>query len=445
MPSFVAPPRWKRIGASLAMWMLTRSAQSEPQERALVGPLDRSTLIELAVARSPSVRAMSQYARGVSISSKAEGKQSPPEAMVSAWQVPLARPYAVNDAAMVMVGLQQKFAAPGSLGAREEGKQEEAHFEEAMVSVRARQIARDADHAFADYEEATLRHRVHLAHLDIAKRIHAVAQARHAGGGLLSEATQAEVLVAQTLAEVVTDGARIQVARVRINALVARHPNAPLGPPVESEPAVPAWSLETMLAKSQQARPELRAANASRAAKALELRALDREATWPSFAIAGLYFAPTGPSPTHGYGLNASMSLPWLWGPGALRRDAQREYVVSAATNVDAMRIQIQADVATSDANAKSAALRVQVLRDRASPASKRSFDVAWAGYETARGDLVTLLNARKAVIDIEMDTVMARSVLQHALADLDAAVGTPVPRTPLGPFQEPDGVHNVR
>ena len=42
------------------------------------------------------------------------------------------------------------------------------------------------------------------------------------------------------------------------------------------------------------------------------------------------------------------------------------------------------------------------------------------------------MLRARQAVVDTEMEIVMARALLDHALADLDWAVGVPLPRTPL-------------
>jgi outer membrane protein TolC len=68
-------------------------------------------------------------------------------------------------------------------------------------------------------------------------------------------------------------------------------------------------------------------------------------------------------------------------------------------------------------------------------PASKRSFEAVWGGYETARTDMLTLLMARRAVVDIESDMIVARASLDHALAELDATVGSEVPRRPLGPL----------
>lgn len=402
--------------------------------------LDRASTIRIALARSPSLEAGAHRARAIKEAARAEGRLPPPQAMVWAWQIPISRPYAVNDAGMVMVGVQQEFPAPGAASFRRDAKTNEAAVEQAMTSDKARQIARDADHAFSDYVEATARHRIHVAHFDIARRLYTVTQARHGAGGSLADATQAEAELARVQADVVTDAARVQTARARINALLVRPPSSNLAPPVEAEPTVPASTVDEILKSAYQNRPELRVASADRAAKDAELAARHREATWPSFNVAALYFAPTGPSPTHGYGVNAGMSLPWVWGPFDARQSAQKELVASADKDIEAARITIQAEVVTSDANGRSAALRLQILRDKVLPATKRALDVALSGYESSRTELTAVLNARKAVIETEMDLLMSRSSLDHALADLDAAVGKTVPRAPLGPYQEPGG-----
>jgi outer membrane protein TolC len=88
-----------------------------------------------------------------------------------------------------------------------------------------------------------------------------------------------------------------------------------------------------------------------------------------------------------------------------------------------------------ADMNMRAAALRLQALRDRALPASRRSFDAVWAGYESGRTDVLTLLMSRRAVVDVESEIVAARATLDHALAELEASVGAEIPRHTLGPL----------
>jgi cobalt-zinc-cadmium efflux system outer membrane protein len=410
-------------------------ASAEPQaaDATLSGSLDRATLVTRVVAHNPSVRSAQERARAVAMIADADGRLPPPEVAGQVWQVPFSRPYAVRDSQMIMFGVSQTLPAPGSLGAREDARRQDARADEAMAAERARQVAREAEHVFAEYVEAAAGHRIHSAHQEVARRVLAVAQRRQSAGGALTEVTLAEVQLAQVQADLMTDAARFDTARARINTLLGRPPSAPLGPPVEGDPMIPAWSQDVIVETARRLRPELRAASAQEEGKRDELRAAEREATWPSFSLGVSYFAPTTLMPFNGYGVNAAMSLPWLWGAADRRRDARKQYVAAATTEIDGMRIQIDADVVTAESNVRAAALRLQVLRERVLPATKRAFDLAWGGYESGRTDLLTLLTANRSVVEAEHDVVMARALLDHALADLDAAVGGPVPRRPLG------------
>lgn len=396
-------------------------------------PIDRATVLELAVRAHPALAASEERAQATTRRGDAERSLPPPETMLQLWQVPLAKPYSIPDAQMIMVGVSQSFPAPGARGARARASQHEAAAERAVLADRRRLIRRDVDHAFAEYVEATSRHDIHLEHRRVAARTVDLARARHKGGAALSDVAQAEVELARIDADVITDGTRIEAARGRLNALLARDPLTPLGAPIMKEPEVAAWDLRTALDVARRSRPEVNAAAAIREARREDLHAAEKEAVIPSFGLAALYFAPTNPLPQHGYGINASMSLPWVWGEARARRDAARHTHAAATSDAAAVQITIDAEVAEQEARARAGAMRLAALRERALPASRRAFEVAWAGYESARVDALTLLAARRMVVDIETELVMARALLDHALADLEAAVGAEIPRKALG------------
>ena len=404
-------------------------------------PLDRPTVLRTALQQNPAMHVSEQRARAMRASAKAEGGLPPPEVMGQVWQVPFSHPGQL-DAQMIMVGVSQNFPAPGVLSAREQSMAAEANREEAMTGDQARTILREAGHAFSDYQESSAKHRVHRAHLQITRHLFDVAEARHAAGGSLIDVTRAQVELSRVEADVVTDATLVESARFHLNALLARAPDAPLGPPLETEPMVPSWDVPTLLEKARESRPEFKQALAEREAREYAVKAAEREATWPSFSVGALYFPPTTAMPFHSYGATLSMSLPWLWGAAGDRKDAEREFARAAATNVRATRIPVDAEVVTAESKARSSAYRLQVLRDRTLPASRRSFEAAQAGFESGRTDLTTVLDTRRSAVDVEHDVVMARSDLDHALTDLEASVGTEIPLRPLAPLanQQLDG-----
>jgi outer membrane protein TolC len=346
---------------------------------------------------------------------------------------------------MIMIGVSQSIPAPGSLSAKEHAMAAQANEEETIAGDKARLLVRDAGRAFADYLEATEKHRVERSQLEIAQRLVAVAEARHASGGSLTDLARAQVELSRLQADLVASATWVEGARARINALLARDSRAPVGPPVETEPMIPALDVPALMSKARESRPELKQAQAQREAREYAAEAAELEATWPSFDVGALYFPPTTAMPYHGYGASISMSLPWLWGATGHRRDAERASLHAARTNVEAARIPVDVEVVTSEASARSAAYRIQILRDRALPATQRSFDVARAGFESGRADLMTVLDARRAVVEVERGIAAARADLDRAITELEAAVGAEIPVQavpPLDPAQLDGGRH---
>jgi len=394
--------------------------------------IDRARVVRAVLARSPRLKAQADRVRAMRSMSTAEGRLPDPEVMFQIWQVPFERPASFSSAQMIMGGITQSFPAPGSLSARAEAKDHAASAEEAMLADKAREVVRDAEHAYVDLAEATARHHAHVDHRGVVDKIVRAVEARQAAGGTLDDVTQAQLELARLDADIATEAAAMDRGKTHLNALLARPLDAPLGPVEATEPTTVAMTPDFLVAIAQGARPDLRAADARVAAENAALESARREATLPAFSVGAYYFAPTTLMPFNGYGVSASMTLPWVWGGGARKRESEEALTHAAVNDERGARLEISVDVGTAAASAHAAAERLRVLRSRALPAARRALDVAFAGYQSGGGGLLGVLRARQAVVDIEMELVMARALLDHALADLDWAVGTPLPRTAL-------------
>lgn len=394
--------------------------------------IDRAGIVRAVLARSPRLKAQADRVRAMRSMSSAEGRLPDPEVMFQIWQVPFEHPASFSSAQMIMGGITQSFPAPGSLSARAEAKDHAASAEEAMLADKAREVVRDAEHAYVDLAEATARHHTHVDHRGVVDKIVHAVEARQAAGGTLDDVTQAQLELARLDADIATEAAAVERGRTHLNALLARPLDAPLGPVEGTEPTTVAMTPDALVAMAERARPDLRGAGARVAAENAALQAARREATLPSFSVGAYYFAPTTLVPFHGYGVSASMTLPWVWGGGARKREAEEALTRAAVHDELEARLAIGVDVGTAAASARAAAERLRILRSRALPAAQRALDVAFASYQSGAGGLLGVLRARQAVVDIEMELVMARALLDHALADLEWAVGTPLPRSAL-------------
>lgn len=412
--------------------LVAHAADTPVTDEQLATATDRGSLIRAALARNPGIKAAAQRVRAMRAMSSAESRLPDPEAMFDVWQVPFVKPYAFGESQMISVGVKQSFPAPGSLGARSESRQYAANAEEAMLADKGRDLVRDVQHAYVDLFEATTKHETHVSHVGVAKRVGDAAQMRLAGGGTLDDVAQAQLDLARLDADVATEAASIVRARARLNALLARPYDAPLGRPQIGEPVVVAMTPTALLDLAKRTRPELRAAEARIAAQQAEQRGFDREARWPSFSVGALYFAPTAIMPNHGYGVTATATLPWVWGGNEKKREASAALVQAGTLDAEDAKLRIGVEVGTASANAQAAAARLRSLRTGTLPAAKRAFEVTFAAYQSNKGDLLGLLRAERAVVDTEMEIVMARATLEHALADLDWAVGAILPRSPM-------------
>jgi outer membrane protein TolC len=147
-------------------------------------------------------------------------------------------------------------------------------------------------------------------------------------------------------------------------------------------------------------------------------------------------FLPVNNTPA-GYGASFSMSLPWLWGPGADRARSAEQRALAERAAAQGARRRVESDAASALAAVRAAERRHVVLARRALPAARRALDASRAGYATKGTDILAWLDAARASLDVAMDLVGARGDLDRALADLDWAVGGKAPRVPVSASKE--------
>src|SRR5204863_1650327 len=92
----------------------------------LTAALSREAIVAAAVSRDPGLAARTHRVRAAMHAARAEGSLPPPEASFQVWNVPLLRPYALNDAQMYMIEVRQMLPAIGLLDARARAQAEDA-------------------------------------------------------------------------------------------------------------------------------------------------------------------------------------------------------------------------------------------------------------------------------------------------------------------------------
>jgi outer membrane protein TolC len=397
----------------------------------LTAPLERDVVVAAAVARSPALAVMAHRARALVHAGRAEGSLRPAELGFEVWNLPLARPYALGEADMYMVELRQGFPAAGSLDARARAMAEDAQAMVAELSTEERTVVERATNAFADHVQAFAEQRLQERQLALLSRMGQAVRARYTTGGSgLADAARIDVEVAKTqraLARVAGDIAR---SRATLNAVLRRPSGAPLGAPREVPPETVRLSVEELIARAEANRGATLAADARARAAGARREAAEAEARVPEFMVGLGYWQD--PTMRPGVGVTASMSLPWLWGPGRDRvRQAEEEEAAERAARESAGQ-DARGEVSEAYARLKALEAELSVIRRQVLPATQRSMEALTAAFSTGNASLLDWIDVARSLLDLEMEAIVLHGDLQRGIAELERAVGTALPRTPL-------------
>jgi outer membrane protein, heavy metal efflux system len=393
--------------------------------------LDRDEVVKEAVAQSPALALMAHRVRALVHAGRAEGSMPSAELNLEAWNLPLERPYSLNEADMYMVELRQRFPAAGSLDARARSMAEEAQALLAEVSSEERVVAERAAMAFADYEHAFVERRLQERQLALLGRMNQAVEARYATGGAgLGEAARIQVELSRTERALARIEGEIARARATLNAVLRRPPGAPLGEPRRAPAETVRLPVEELMKRAEANRGATLSADARLKAATARRNAAEAEAHVPEFMVGLGYWQD--PTMRPGFGVNASMSLPWLWGPGRERVAQAREEEAAEKAARENVGVEAQTEIATVHAQLRALESELLVVEDRGLPAARRSFDAFAASYSTGNTTLLDWVDVTRTVLDLEMEAAELHGDLARNIASLERAVGTALPRTSI-------------
>ena len=385
-------------------------------------------VIQTAQRSNPSLAEARARTRAAEARAQAEGRRPDLELKYEQWAVPLARPYALDEANMLMIGVRQVFPAAGSLSARQRAATGDAHVMAASLGIRELDIEQDIRKAFAAYVRADGDWQAHLDHSDLSSRIIDLARTQYAAGRLSQEEVlRATAEHARLHADVTLAHQERRSAAAMLNALMGRPADAPLGPP--ASPALPdlAIHLDVLRAGIEQHRPEI-AAGASAISRAEASRdAAEAERKWPMFMVGLDYMnMPTMPEP-HGYGAMVSMSLPWLnSGHEAEMRSAEAE-IAAERSALEATRLAAQYQLTDAFARAETARSALDALDREVLPRTQEAFEASRIAFAGGRASALGVVDSERALLQVRIDRLRAVERLQNAIADLERAAGASV------------------
>jgi outer membrane protein TolC len=383
-------------------------------------------LIRIALARNPEIAEARERLRAAREGDPAGSRLPDPEFEYQLWAQPLRRPYALEEAQMHMFGVRQGIPAPGTLGARADAASAQADVAEEARRAREQDIVLRVRQAFAEYYRADREYGVHLDHVRIAQQVLDLARAGYQGGrGRQQDVVRASLEMARLHNDVASIERDRRTARALLNTLLARAPEAPLGPPAALEPVGERW-LARLESIHEGHRPEIAAAEDAVKVRESELKATRASARWPSFMVGLQYMYMPPEVDRHNYGVMFSMNLPWFNGAHAEAVRAAEAKLAAETSALTSTRSAARYELYEAAERLRAARESLAIIERDLVPLAQQSFESAEAAYRGGQSELSGTLDALSALLDVRIERERALVRMEIAVADLERAAGAP-------------------
>jgi outer membrane protein TolC len=252
-----------------------------------------------------------------------------------------------------------------------------------------------------------------------------LALARHAiGSAGRGDISEAEV----ALNDALTDRTRLQAelasAKARINALLDRPSNAPLGDPaaLPMMPARAALSSDALLQRALENSPslaELRAeidgANSNR---------LLAEASWYPDVTVGLGIVEGVSGEDDGYEASLGLTIPLQWGVRQAKVAEASARLSAAEHRLRAARRDLEASLAGSLNSLAVERFRSEILGGSDLRQAEAALEAVEAAYPVGRAEIGDVLRARGRIRAIRLEQLRSEAEQRRLLADIEFLLG---------------------
>lgn len=378
------------------------------------------------VARNPSLRA--QALRRDAFRSEAAGADLWPDPSLGVMVDRI--PDRGAEMPMVQYQLSQMIPWPGKLGLMRSAIERQADAASAELDVRRLVLVLEAKRAFFMLVMNARLREINAANKALAASVTQMALTRYstASGGH-HEVARAQV--EQTAIDV--EGVNLSGERVSIvammNAFRNRPPATPINDPGEAESSPPALPLAVLTERALRNRPELKGMGAMQR-EVQAMGDLARRERFPDVMTSVWYNQMIGEPDTAGVMLG--VTLPVF---GATRQSQRAlafdKRAAGAGEDIIAMKSMIRYEVADAHRRVETAAREFDLLRKVALPRAKQSFESSLAAYMTGAADIVSVLDARRALQSAARAIAEAQVRREIALIELERAVGGPLTEKP--------------
>ncbi len=407
--------------AGCALLWPSHIARAQGSDLELPSPLALRDVMRIARDRHPDVAGSTAEARAAAARPAIVGSLRDPSVNVTLEHLP----FPVRGAD-VQGMVTQEFPLSRVLRHRRRGAEAEARRRRSEVTRTELDVALEAARAFFMLYELRRTAAVVEEQRLLARDLTQAAAARYgAAQGAAADVLRAESEAARLEAELVALRARVRGAEAMLGAALARDPRLAipdLAPLEWSDPEGSSRSLERVVERALDERPELSAGRATVARADAESRVM--RSMYAPMAMVGVGGARTM---AEGGGLMAMIGLTLPIYRARLRGGVSEARAMAAAarSELEATRLMVAGEAARARAEVEAARALLTALRTEVVPRSREAVDATIASYAAAQLPLVSALDAAQSLWSSQVALIEAEVALGLAQVRLERAIGT--------------------
>ncbi|MBZ5598819.1 MAG: TolC family protein [Acidobacteriia bacterium] len=394
-------------------------------------PLTLAELESAALANNFEIGAAARQVAVVEARRGSAGSLDDPSFMYRGWGTPLSRPWDLNQTQHMFM-YSQSLPGGGKRQLRTQVADADVEIAKAEVEAKKRDVLAQVRRAFYELLQNQEGLRFHDEQAALARRGLESARIKYVVGKVpQSDMLKAQIALTRLVEHLVMLQQDGDLACARLNTLLGRDPGTPLDVVGDYSPPLALPGLLDLEKTALENRPELAAI--SEAIRQSETRTqLAEKSLKPDYTLSGGYMLmPEGSRYRNTYMAELSVTLPWLNRGRHNAEIAETSAMVAAGkADYESRRAAVFAEIQESLVRARVAHRLVDLYRDTLRPQAQAVLKATVAAYQTDRTDYLNLLDSQNTTLDVELDYIRAVSDLETRLADLERAVGTPLPRT---------------
>lgn len=426
----MARPKWLAGPVTMAAVVLSSAVIAQEPSVAEI-PLELGPLIDTGLRDNPALHALGSRIDAAKASVTQAGALPDPQVGVALSNFPVGH-FALDQTPMtgIQIMLRQMYPGRGKRGLREDLAEDRVTISQADYEEAEDETIRQIKEAYYDLYFVDQAVVIVLENRSFLEYIAAIAEVKYSvGRGPQHDIIKAQLAITNITDKLLEFQKMRRSAVSRLNALLDRPPDAPLGTPVWTGLHRYTLAVDALRDVAEEDRPALAQMRAMVEMGERKVK-LAKLSLRPDYT-AGFDYRIRSQSqmdPVAGsdfWGFTMMMSVPsWNRDPHDAAIDQAKAELAAARQDYENMVARVYQAIEIADASLQRMAGQVELYETGLIPQAELALGSAQSAYEVGKVDMLTLLSAQIALQDLQIGQLKATVDYEKSLAELEEITG---------------------